>query len=312
MLANLGIVLPIFALILTGFIARRSGALGPNATKEVNRFVVYLALPALVFDIMAKASLSEVWLPGFIIAFGIGGLIVFVFTLWLRMKQGAHMSDGAIDGLNTGYANTGFIGIPLVLAALGQSAMGATVVANILTVCILFALALVLIEVSLQEAASPAEVCKKTLLSLIKNPLVISPLAGAVFMCTGLPLPKPVDTYLQLLGGAASPCALVALGLFLADNASRKPRAGIGVQWTLVALKLIVHPLITWIIAVPILHLDPLLAHTAVLIAALPTGTGPFMLAEFYGREALLTGRVMLITTVLSIFTLSLYLATIR
>lgn len=131
-------------------------------------------------------------------------------------------------------------------------------------------------------------------------------------MAAGIQIPETLDTYLKLLGGAASPCALVALGLFLADNSGRQPRAGTRVQNNLVALKLIAQPAITWVIAVPVLRLPSEMAHIAVLLAALPTGTGPFMLAEFYEREALLTSRVVLITTVLSIGTLSLYLALVR
>lgn len=127
-------------------------------------------------------------------------------------------------------------------------------------------------------------------------------------MATGIGLPDALDSYMKLLGGAASPCALIALGLFLADNSGQQPRAGIRVQNSLVGLKLIAQPAVTWVIAVPVLGLEAEVAHIAVLLAALPTGTGPFMLAEFYQREALLTGRVVLITTVMSIFTLSLYL----
>ncbi|WP_339107248.1 AEC family transporter [Thioclava sp. GXIMD4216] len=309
MLANLLIVLPIFALILTGWVARRSGALGPNATREVNRVVVYLALPALLFDIMAKADPAQIWQPGFILAFGAGCLVVFAGTVLLRKWQGTALADAAIDGLNAGYANTGFIGFPLIAAVIGQDALGVTLVATIITACVLFAIAIVLIEVSTMEAARPSQIVFQTVLKLVKNPLLIAPVLGLVFMAGHLPMPHALDTYLKLMGGAASPCALIALGLFLAENAGRAPKAGKPMQMTLVLLKLVSQPLVTWIIAVPLLHLPLPMASAAVILAALPTGTGPFMLAEFYGREALLTGRVVLISTVLSIVTLSACLA---
>lgn len=309
MLSNLLVVLPIFALVLTGWVARRSGALGPHATREVNRLVVYLALPALLFEIMAKADPAEIWQPGFIAAFSAGSAAVFALTLWLRRRQGRPLADAAIDGLNAGYANTGFMGFPLMMAAVGPAAMGATLCATILTVCVLFAGAIVLIESSLQTAARRRDIARKTALSLSRNPLLVAPQLGFAFMLSGLPLPAVADTYLRLLGAAASPCALIALGLFLAESAGRSPSATAGVQITLVALKLIAQPAVTWIVAVPILGLSPSLAHTAVLLAALPTGTGPFMLAEFYQREALLTARIVLITTILSVGTLSAYLA---
>lgn len=309
MLVNLGIVLPIFALILTGWIARRSGVLGPNATREVNRVVVYLALPALLFDIMAKAKPAEIWQPGFILAFTGGCAVIFAGTLLWRLWQRHSLADAAIDSLNASYANTGFMGFPLVLAVLGQQAMAATLIATIITVCILFGVAIILIEVGLQSKARGRDIVWKTALSLAKNPLLIAPALGAVVMLAGIPLPQPVESYLKLMGGAASPCALVALGLFLAQNSGRRPTAGNTVQVTLVVLKLFIHPAVTWVIAFPLLGLSPAVGGTAVLLAALPTGTGPFMLAEFYEREALLTGRVVLITTILSVATLSLYLA---
>ena len=309
MLTNLLIVLPIFALILTGFIARRTGALGPNATREVNRLVVYLALPALLFDIMANARLEQIWQPGFILAFTSGCAIIFCATLWWRMAGGRHLADAAIDSLNASYANTGFVGFPLVISIVGDNGMAPTLIATIVTVCVLFAVAIVLIEGGLQSETRRRDIARKTFLSLARNPLLIAPVLGALFMVSGAALPAPVDAFLKLLGGAASPCALIALGLFLAGSKAGAATERVATAGILVGLKLIAQPLVTWIVAGPLLKLPPVAVHTCVLLAALPTGTGPFMLAEFYGREPSLTGRVVLASTVLSIGTISAYLA---
>jgi predicted permease len=311
MLTNLLIVLPIFALILTGWIARRSGALGPNATREVNRLVVYLALPALLFDIMANADPAQIWEPGFILAFTSGCAVVFGLTLWWRLSKGRHLADAAIDALNASYANTGFVGFPLVLALVGESGMGPTLIATILTVCVLFAIAIILIEGGLQQETRRRDIAIKTFRSLAKNPLLIAPVLGALVMLSGWPLPQPIHAFLKLLGGAASPCALIALGLFLAGTSSGKATQRISTAAILVGLKLVAQPVVTWVIAAQLLQLPPAATHTAVLLAALPTGTGPFMLAEFYNREAALTGRVVLASTILSILTISIYLAVV-
>lgn len=308
MLSNLLIVLPIFALVLIGWIARRSGALGPAATRELNRLVVYLALPTLLFDIMATAPRDQVWQPGFILAFLLGNIIVFSITIWFRMRQGSLLADASIDGLNASYANTGFIGFPLVLAVIGEQGMVLTLIATILTACVHFAMAIVLIECSLQSSARRRDIAWKTLRALAKNPLVIAPVLGAVVLLSGWTLPEPVERLTALLGGAAAPCALITLGVFLAGSGASKVKTKWSVASVLVFLKLIVQPALTWLIAGPLLGLSPLAVHIAVLLAALPTGAGPFMLAELHGREAALTGRVILITTVLSIVTLSVYL----
>ena len=307
MLSTLLVVLPIFALVLAGWSARRLGVLGPAATSELNRFVVYLALPALLFDIVAHARWAELWQPGFIAAFGGSSLLVFFGTVLVRRRSGWPLADAAIDGLNAGYANTGFMGFPLALVALGPGALAPTTIASILTVCVTFGLAIVLIESGLQTEVSRGRLTLKVARSLLRNPLLVSPLIAALVPIVGLSVPAPCETFLKLLGGAASPCALVALGLFLATrrDAAVVDRGG---TVLLAGLKLLGQPVIAWGLARAFSLTEPL-THAAVLLAALPTGTGPFMLAEFYRREAGTTGRVILISTVLSIVTVSAYLA---
>jgi malonate transporter len=120
-------------------------------------------------------------------------------------------------------------------------------------------------------------------------------------------LPPSAETFLKLLSGAASPCALVSLGLFLAETrpaSAAKPGAAL----LLTGAKLLLQPALTWWLAARVFGLSPLLVEMAVVLAALPTGTGPFMLAEFYQREAHLTSRTILLSTLGSLLTLSLLL----
>lgn len=305
----IAVVLPIFGLILAGWIARRIGVLGPAATGELNRFVVYLALPALLFDLVATAHWTEIWRPGFLAAFGLAAALVYGATVGFSLLVARrHLADAAIDGLNSAYPNTGYIGFPLVLAALGQSALVTALLATIVTGCAAFALAIVLVEVGLQAETDPRKMAGKVALTLAKNPLLLSPILGGLYAATGLGLAVPVESFLKLLGNSASPCALVALGLFLAEK-RETARASASAVGALVGLKLFVQPALTWVLAAVVFKQPPLLVHSAVLLAALPTGTGAFMLAEFYNREADLTARVMLISTIASVATISAYLA---
>jgi malonate transporter and related proteins len=301
MLSTFLIVLPIFALVFAGWLARRIGVLGPNATTELNRFVVYLALPALLFDITSHAHWAELWQPGFIAAFGIS-------TFVSQLRGSRHLADAAIDGLNAGYANTAYMGFPITLAVIGEPSRAPTTIASIITVCILFAIAIILIEVGLQSEARVLRIMKKVGISLACNPLIAAPILGALFPITGIAVPGAADTFLKMLGDAASPCALVALGLFLAAKTERDTTATASTAM-LASFKLVLHPLITWVLASMVFHLTPTLTKTAVLLAAMPTGTGPFMLAEFYAREASITSRVILVSTVISVLTVSAYLA---
>jgi predicted permease len=317
MLSTLLVVLPIFALIFAGWLARRIGVLGTAATTELNRFVVFLALPALLFDVTAHAHWSAIWKPGFIGAFGLSSLAVFAVTVLIRRGEGRPLSDAAVDGLNAGYPNTGFMGFPLGLVAFGPEALAPTTVAAILTVCGVFAVAIVLIETGLRRetgdggaGGAGVPVWRTVGRSLVRNPLLVAPALGALVPTAGLTLPASAETFLKLLGGAASPCALVALGLFLAQK--RRPGgAQTRAAALLVGLKLAGQPLLAYGLGRFLFDLPPLLLHVAVLMAALPTGTGPFMLAEFYRREADLTARVVLVSTILSIVTVSGYLATV-
>lgn len=310
MLTTLAVVLPIFALILTGWLARRTGLLGAHAVPELNRFVVWLALPALLFDVMARSVGPEIWQPGFLATFGLSSGALLLLTAWLARRRGRPLADAAIDGLNASYPNTGYMGFPLALAALGPAALGPTTIAVILTVCVVFAGAIVLIEAGLRNGAERGPVARTVALALLRNPLLVAPACGALVPLLGLGVPAPAEAFLKLLGGAASPCALVALGLFLAERRSAEAgaRSRQATAW-LVGLKLVVHPLLAYGLGRFVFDLAPLALHTAVLMAALPTGTGPFMLAEFYRREAAVTADTVLVSTVLSVVTVSAYLA---
>ncbi|WP_313477228.1 AEC family transporter [Stutzerimonas kunmingensis] len=299
------VVLPVFALILLGYLCRRSGRMGPTGASELNRFVVWLGLPALLFSVVATSTWDQLWQPGFIAAFAIGCLGVFAFTLAYRMLQKQPLVDASLDALGASYANTGYVGIPLCMLVLGDEALQPAMVASIVVVCVLFAIALACVETGLHAGQGVLRTLGKVSSALVRNPLVIAPLLGALWAATSLQLPVPLATLLKLLGAAAAPCALVSLGLFLAQ-----PQPGARVQgvWPLVGLKLVVQPLITWYLAFQVFELPTLWAYSALLLSALPTGTGPYMLAEFYGREGSRVSRVVLLSTLGSLISLSLIL----
>ena len=310
MLSTLEILIPIFALILAGFVCRRRAVLGPTAASELNRFVVWLALPALLFDTMAHATWQQLDQPAFIATFWIAGAGVVVLILALRMAGGLHLADASIDAIAAAYPNTGYIGFPLCLIAFGSSSLTPTTIATILIACALFAIAIVLIEISLQSERRPHKLGLKVLTSLARNPLIVSPIAGVLVSAAQFRLPGSAETFLKLLSGAASPCALISLGLFLAE---RRPAGGVARSSLLLAgAKLIVQPLLAWWLAARVFALPVSLVQMTVVLAALPTGTGPFMLAEFYRREAGVASRTILLSTLGSLVSLSLLLLSMR
>jgi predicted permease len=308
-----GAVFPIFALILTGYLCARRGILGAAATEALNNFVVWLALPALLFQAMAQITWPELDHPGFLAAFTGGMAATFLLSFLLgagKPRENHRLADRSIEGLDASYANTGFMGIPLCLSALGPAALVPAIIATILTACVLFAGAIVLIETDMREEPDFSATLRMVARSLARNPLLVAPilgLAAAILHGTvGFALPAPVTRFTTLLGAAASPCALVTIGLFLAQSQAARET---GVIARLVALKLLVHPAITAALAFWVFAMPPIWSHSALLLSALPIGTGPFMLAKLYNREAAITSRAILVSTVLSVLSVSVLAA---
>lgn len=312
MTSVLGIVLPVFALVLAGWLVRRFDVIGDDAVREFNTFVVWLALPAVLFLVIAQSSWQQLWQPGFVAVFGLSCAIVYAVTELIHGVRRGYDTDGPLLGLATSYPNTAYLGLPLLTAVLGLTGATLTLIATIFIACVLLTGAIVVIELRLHAGSHPLRIAVKVARSLATNPLIVAPVAGAFFPLTGLALPHPLEVFLKLLGAAASPVALVALGVFLAQKRPNERRLGTNFTAILVALKLIVQPALAWALGTYVFRLPVQTLHAAVLLAMLPTGTGPFMLAGFYRRDPGATARVILITTVASLVTISAYLAWIR
>lgn len=304
----LSVILPVFALILLGFICRRLELLGPTAASEINRLVVWLCLPAMLFNATASASWAHFWKPDFIITYSVGTLGVFAITVIWRWRTLKSMADASIQGLSASYANTGYMGIPLCVLVFGDAGLQPALISSLVVICVLFALAVVCIEVALQGEANLFKAIGKVSLALAKNPLVVSPLLGGVWAACDLTVALPAQRVLDMLAAATAPCALISLGFFLAHKQSGRSDGTL----PLVALKLVVHPFLVWLLAYQVFDLPPLWAQSALILSALPTGTGPFMLAEYYQRDAAVVSRSILLSTLGSLVTLSICLYVIE
>lgn len=276
--------------------------LGAAAAAELNKFVVWLCLPALLFRATATAHWQQIWHPRFVLSYTLATLAVYVLTLALRCRRPRGFADAAIDGLSAAYANTDYVGIPLCVLVLGPHGLLPALIATLIVVCVLFAIAVVCVEIGLQGGQAPAVTIARVLAGLLRNPLVMAPLLGAAWAASGWAVPQPLDKFLRLLGSATTPCALVSLGAFLAARPVWRLVPGAS---TLAAFKLVLHPLLTWLLATRVFGLPPPWAEAALLLSALPTGTGPYMLAGLYEREAAVVSATILCSTVGSLLTLT-------
>jgi malonate transporter len=298
--------LPIFSLILIGYVFAKRRVMGRAATDSLNKFVVLLALPALLFQGMAGVTWQEMDHPGFFVSFSGGMAVCFILAYALARRQRQRLADAGIEALAACYGNTGYMGIPLCLAIFGPASLPAVVIGTLLTTCVPFGVAIAMIEIDVRPGGSLGRTLLLVGRSLASNPLIVAPLLGLLVAATAIPLPAPILHLTTLLGGAASPCALVTIGLFLAQQ---HPANRLGAVGRIVGIKLLLQPAITGALALLVFDLPVLWSHTALLLSALPIGTGPFMVAALYRRDAAVTSQAILVSTVLSVVTITLLIA---
>lgn len=297
-------MLPVFAIVAAGYLCGARGLLGEDSSEALNRFVYWVALPALLFRAMAGVDFGTVLNLPFIVGF-VGPLLVLwlAASLLARALFGSDLAQATVHGMNSVLGNSGYMGIPLAITAYGAAAAVPAIVATIVNAAVVPAIAITLIEVARGRGAGFG-VLLGLARSLATNPVVVAPLAGLGWATTGLPPPTPVENFTALLGAAAAPCALFAIGLFLVGKPQGEGRAEVGLM---MFLKLLVHPALTALMVFVVWPADPLWAKNAVLMAALPTGSSTFVLAQAYGVYVLRTSTTILWGTVASVATISVF-----
>jgi malonate transporter and related proteins len=303
MSAIANVALPVFAIILAGWLAGRLRILGDAASEALNRFVYYFALPPVVFLGLARRPMAEILNWPFIAAF-LGAMLAVYLLAWaigwiLHREKPEVLS---LQALNASFSNTGYMGIPLFLAAFGEAGLPPVILATVIMSSVMVGIAVVVLEFLRSSGQGIGRALADVGRALIRNPLVMAAALGALASLLRLPIPMPVVNFGNLLGAASGPCALFAIGLFLAGRPLRADLREIG--W-IVSLKLLLQPALTWWVAFRLLPLDPFWASSAVILAALPTGSLTFVVASQYRVHVERTSAVILVSTLVSVATLS-------
>ena len=302
----LDVALPVFAIVVAGYLGGRS-VLGQEASSALSAFVYWFALPAVLFLSMARQPLTDIFNLPFIGAFL--GAMLAVYGLgwligWLRGREGPEIQS--MQALNASFSNTGYMGIPLFLAAFGPDRLLPAIIATVIMSVIMVGLAVVAMEMARSHGHGLGRALADVGRALARNPLIVASFSGLVWNLAGLPVPTPVANFCQLLGTAAGPCALFAIGVFLAGRPLDLGWRQVG--W-LVPLKLVVQPLLTWGLIVTLFPLDRFWTGAALLLAALPTGALTFVVASQYRVYVERTSQVILLSTIASVPVLSAILA---
>lgn len=308
------VLLPLFGIIAAGAIAGRT-VLGGTAAGPLNLFVYWVALPPLLFHGLATQRMEDILRWNFIAAFLGAAVVVHLCAVlagrWAGREAGRQAGRQeqpgvpTMLGLRACFTNTGYMGIPLFLALFGSAGVLPAIIGTVLTSAILISIGVIGLEWSLRRGAGRGRAVWGLVMALSRNPFILSSVAGILWNVAGLPMPAPLATFCTQLGGAAGPVALFALGVFLAGQPWRRlPR---DLAW-IAPLKLVAQPLLAYGLAVTLFPLDPFWQGAAVLLAALPTGTLPFVLAQKYGLQEQPTAQTVLVTTLLSLPLLSILL----
>lgn len=296
-------VLPVFGVVVVGYAAVRLKWLGGEAVRGLSLFVFNFALPAMLFRTLAETRLPERIEWGFLISFYGAALIVFGLGMAVVRRGFRRPLVGqGLAGLAASYSNTVLLGIPIVLAAFGDDAAVPLFLIVATQNLVLFPPATALIEAGLGRDRTLRGLLSPTLTAMAKNPIVVSLALGLVFNLLRLRTPGPVDTVVAALGSAAIPTATFALGATLARY---RIAGAIGEASVLIGGKLLVQPLLVWLLATLVFDLAPLWTSVAVLMAGLPTGINAFLFAERYNHGVATTATAVVASTALSIGTLS-------
>lgn len=296
------VVLPVFAILAAGYIAGRVGILGEGGSQALNAFTYWVAMPPLFVVSLWGAPLGEILNWPFLGAL-MGGtaataILAGIVGRYVFGNRGALM---VMHAYTASFANVGYMGIPLFIAATGETGTLLAILATAALSSILLSAAIAGVELALSRAgggAMAADVGR----ALATNPMLLGVVLGLAMNAAGAPMPEAVGTFGSLLGNAAGPCALFAIGLFLVG----KPlAAGIGeVAWLSVA-KLVFQPAVTWALGVHVFALPSFDLAVVVILSALPSAALCFVVAQRYGVYVQRSSAAILISTIVSVLTLS-------
>ena len=313
MLNILAVTFPFFALVLCGYVATRRALLPQAAIPGLNTFVLYFALPCMLYRFGAGTPIAQLLDGSLIAVYLLCALLIVGFTVAVtlhraqRPRRGVGWNDAAFGALVAAFPNTGFMGVPLLVALLGAQAAGPTIVTIVIDMLVTSSLCIALSRLDGADEHGAARAAKLALKGVVVNPLPWSIALGALASSLDFALPKPVMGTVSLLADAASPVALFTIGAVLARSQMNSVSRTLFADYVPVALiKLVLHPLLVGGVGLGAMALGLPLERSAlvvvVLVAALPSASNVAMLAERFGADNGRIARIILLSTVLAFF----------
>ncbi|MBR3372174.1 MAG: AEC family transporter [Rhodobacteraceae bacterium] len=296
--------LPFFALIGLGFGAGRTGFFPAQATAYLTKFVFYFALPAMLFGFAANLSFADLLdmqaAGAYLLA--CGG--VYALVMLVAFARGVRLDTAAMEAHCAVIGNTGFLGVPMLVVLLGDASVKTVLL--VLTIDLIIFSSLFAVLITLARGGRVDRGLPLRLLgAVLRNPMVVAMVLGLAWSATGWQVPLPANDFLTLLGAAATPCALFAIGASLADKKIERLQI---VSWLSFA-KLVVHPAAVAVAALGLFAVDRYVAGVLIAAAALPVAGNVFILAQQYQAGPARVSATILVSTLLSIITVPVVIA---
>ncbi|MFM7335854.1 MAG: AEC family transporter [Tabrizicola sp.] len=305
MLAILLKTLPFFALIGVGYVAGRTRFFSEEATAYLTRFVFYFALSAMLFGFAASLDLSAIFSWSFVFAYLLATTTVWLIVAAVALARRTSREEAVFEAHTGVIGNVGFLGIPMLALLLGPQAVGPVLLVLAVDL-IVFSSILTMVITGLRAGRVSAQTFGILAMGLLKNPMIVSVGLGIAWGATGLALPGPVAEFMTILGAAATPCALFAIGASLAGRSAER----IEVAAWLSFAKLFLHPLAVagacWLFGVTGYQ-----AGVMIAAAALPVAGNVFILAQHYRVAPQRVSTAILLSTAASVLTVTAVIALI-
>lgn len=307
MLAILLKTLPFFALIALGYWAGRTRFFTQEATAYLTKFVFYFALSAMIFRFAANLELADVWDPQLLIGYLWGTAFVYGIATGVAFLRGLNVEEAAIEAQCAAIGNIGFLGIPMLSLLMGERAVG--IIMMMLAVdLIVFSSLIVILITGGRDGRMSLSILKTVGLGLLRNPMIVAIALGFIVSSFQVPIPDPVNEFLAILGGAATPGALFAIGASLATKSAER----VVVAGWLSFAKLVLHPALVAIGLLWLFPVDPYTAAVAIAASSLPVAGNIYMLAQHYGVAPQRVSAAILVSTAVSIATVTVVIAWVQ
>ena len=309
------ITFPFFALVLCGYLAARRRMLSLDAIPGLNSFVLFFALPCMLYRFGSTTPVAQLFDVGVFVTYVLCALVMVAFTIAVSKNARIRWNDASFGALVAVFPNSGFMGVPLLVALLGPAAAGPAIFLVGIDMVITTSLCIALSRLDGADEHGFAHAAQNALKSMLFNPMAWAILLGGVASAVSFQLPAPVMKNMGLLADAASPVALFTIGAVLARSqmltiANNHPPIPLGDYLPLAAIKLVLHPLLLLGIgsaAVALgLPLSPFALTVIVLVAALPSASNVSLLAERFGADNGRIARIILVSTATAFVTFAL------